>query len=211
MKSSFDDLKKEDLPYDSFVAGWYIPDHICDGLLDYYYENTNTKKDGIIGNGVIDKDIKDSIDIGVDVKDNTDSYVKSYLSYLNACLKKYTKMYNYIDENYHFNLNGDFNIQRYKKGGGFKKFHFERTDPRSTLRVLVFMTYLNDVDDGGTEFYYQKLKTEAKKGLTLIWPSDFTHTHKGIVSKTKEKYIATGWFTYDAEVTMLKYKGPGDE
>jgi len=29
---------------------------------------------------------------------------------------------------------------------------------------------------------------------TVIWPADFTHTHRGIVSKTQEKYIATGWY-----------------
>ena len=210
MKSSFDDLVKEDLPYDSFVAGWYIPENICDGLLDYYYTSNTEIKDGIIGSGKVDKDIKDSLDIGVSVKNN-DTYVNSYLSYLNSCLHKYTKMYNFMNDNHHFNVHNDFNIQRYKKGGGFKKWHFERTNPQSTLRVLVFMTYLNDVDDGGTEFYYQKISTKAKKGLTLIWPSDFTHTHRGIVSNTKEKYIATGWFTYSAEVTMVQYKGPEDE
>ena len=30
------------------------------------------------------------------------------------------------------------------------------------------MTYLNNVENGGTEFYYQNLRVEAKKGLTLI-------------------------------------------
>jgi len=29
-----------------------------------------------------------------------------------------------------------------------------------------------------------------------MWPSDFTHTHRGIISKTKEKYILTGWLGY---------------
>ena len=58
------------------------------------------------------------------------------------------------------------------------------------------MTYLNNVDNGGTEFLFQKLKIPAKKGLTLIWPSDFTHTHRGVVSKTQEKYIVTGWMNY---------------
>jgi hypothetical protein len=56
------------------------------------------------------------------------------------------------------------------------------------------MLYLNDVDDGGTEFKYQKLILKAKKGNLVIWPAEFTHTHRGVVSKTKEKYIATGWF-----------------
>ena len=64
-------------------------------------------------------------------------------------------------------------------------------------RILVFMTYLNDVDDGGTDFKYQNLTSPAKKGLTMIWPSDFTHTHKGQISHTKEKYIVTGWVGFN--------------
>ena len=67
------------------------------------------------------------------------------------------------------------------------------------FRHLVFMTYLNTVDDGGTHFYYQKLKTKAKKGLTLIWSSAWTHTHRGIISKTKEKYILTGWYNFKGD------------
>ena len=64
-------------------------------------------------------------------------------------------------------------------------------------RHLVFMTYLNDVDDEGhTEFYHQKLKVKPRKNLTLIWPTDWTFTHRGIASPTQEKYITTGWLNY---------------
>jgi hypothetical protein len=64
-------------------------------------------------------------------------------------------------------------------------------------RHLVFMTYLNDVTDGGeTEFFYQKLKVKPEKGLTLIWGADWTFTHRGITSPTQTKYIVTGWFNY---------------
>ena len=55
---------------------------------------------------------------------------------------------------------------------------------------------LDDVKDGGTFFKYQNLKIPAKKGLTLIWPSEWTHTHKGEVSSTKEKIIITGWYNF---------------
>ena len=58
------------------------------------------------------------------------------------------------------------------------------------------MTYLNDVKDGGTEFKYQNLTTPAKKGLTLIWPVYWTHTHRGQISNTQTKYITTGWFDF---------------
>ena len=36
----------------------------------------------------------------------------------------------------------------------------------------------------------------AKKGKTLIWPTDFTHTHRGVISLSKEKYIITGWLSF---------------
>ena len=54
-----------------------------------------------------------------------------------------------------------------------------------------------DIDDGGgTEFKLQKMKVKAEKGKTIIWPSDWTHTHRGIVSPSKEKYIVTGWWSF---------------
>ena len=83
------------------------------------------------------------------------------------------------------------NIQHYKPGEGFYAWHHERGEI-AMHRELVFMTYLNDVPDGGTEFLYQDLTTTAKKGKTLIWPANYTHIHRGQISKTQEKYIITG-------------------
>ena len=209
MKSNIFNLKQHDYPYDSFIAGWYIPENICDGLLEYYHANIKNVQDGVIGTkgnastNIVKKSVKDSLDLSLSPNENS-SEVQSYKSYLLACLNNYNEYYEYANSNYSHNLNVNFNLQRYKIGGGFKKWHFERSHPTSISRVLVFMTYLNNVEDGGTEFYYQKLKTKAKKGLTLIWPTDFTHTHRGIVSKTKEKYIVTGWFTLNLEEVSIK-------
>lgn len=59
------------------------------------------------------------------------------------------------------------------------------------------MTYLNTVtDEGGTEFLNQELKISAEKGKTVIWPADWTHTHRGVASPTQEKYIITGWLSF---------------
>ena len=49
---------------------------------------------------------------------------------------------------------------------------------------------------GETEFLHQKIKAKPRKGLTLIWPADWTHVHRGIVSASEEKYIITGWFDF---------------
>ena len=95
-----------------------------------------------------------------------------------------------------FNINTNLNIQHYNINEGLNYYHYERDDLSTCSRNLVFMTYLNEVEDGGTQFKYQNLITPAKKGLTLIWPTDFTHTHRGVISQTKEKYIVTGWYSY---------------
>lgn len=202
------DLKQHNFPNDSFIGGWYIPEHICDGMLDYYYQKENDVVKGIVGNldddnDNVKTDVKDSLDLGIDPNENS-SECQAYKNYLFYCLQKYIEHYEYSEKYCQYGLNVSYNIQRYKKGGGFKSWHFERSHLTSMSRVLVFMTYLNDVEDGGTEFYYQKLKSPAKKGLTLLWPTDFTHTHRGIISHTKEKYIVTGWLTMNSKEIKIK-------
>ena len=63
-------------------------------------------------------------------------------------------------------------------------------------RHLVFMTYLNDVENGGTEFYYFPDTMYKQKGLTIIWYVGWTHTHRGVVNDVDEKYIITGWYSF---------------
>lgn len=97
-----------------------------------------------------------------------------------------------------FKLDPLFNIQRYHPGEGYHKFHCERgANSKDLRRVLVWMIYLNDVTDGGqTEFYYQKHKETPEQGKLVIWPSDWTHIHRGVTSSTQTKYILTGWFSH---------------
>lgn len=91
-----------------------------------------------------------------------------------------------------------FQIQKYQPKEGFFAWHCEQSlvTPMTCDRALVFMTYLNDVPNGGTRFLNQNIITPAVKGLTLIWPTDWTHTHCGQISEDHIKYIATGWFFY---------------
>lgn len=114
---------------------------------------------------------------------------------INEYATKFSKgLYN-ISE---FKLDPLFNIQRYYPGEGYHKFHCERgANSKDLRRVLVWMIYLNDVTDGGqTEFYYQKHKETSNQGKLVIWPSDWTHIHRGVTSPTQTKYILTGWFSH---------------
>ena len=60
---------------------------------------------------------------------------------------------------------------------------------------MAWMTFLNTIESGGeTYFEYQQCKVKASKGLTLIWPADWTHFHKGCPAPDEEKMIITGWY-----------------
>ena len=97
---------------------------------------------------------------------------------------------------------GHINLQKYLQGsGGYHHWHSEiypQNPSCETLhRVLLWQFYLNDVEDGGeTEFLYQGRKVEARKGRLVIAPAGFTHTHKGHVSRSGDKYIATSWILF---------------
>lgn len=62
------------------------------------------------------------------------------------------------------------------------------------------MLYLNNVPDGGTEFKYQNIITPAVKGNLIIWPADFTHTHKGVISKQKKNILQLGGLKWSSQI-----------
>ena len=90
-----------------------------------------------------------------------------------------------------------FNIGRYEPGGHFGVTHSERTSQSTLHRFFAFMTYLNDVEEGGeTLFNHFNIKIKPKRGKTLIWPAEWTHAHSGKIVKSGKKYIITGHMHY---------------
>lgn len=99
---------------------------------------------------------------------------------------------------------GTINLQKYqRKQGGYHTYHAEiypsmhDTQALALHRVLLFMYYLNDVREGGeTEFYHQQLMLKPTKGQLVFAPCGFTHTHKGHVPQSNDKYILTSWVLF---------------
>ena len=182
---------------ETFIGQWFIDNiSICDELIEYH-KNSNTKYIGTTTDG-INTSNKISTDVSIDVQCN-DIIIQKYLDELEKVCNKYSDTYKLCNEYAPWRIIEKINIQHYKPNEGYLGWHTERCSNVAPInsRHLAFMTYLNDVNDGGeTEFYYQKLKIKPKKGLTIIWPVDWTHTHKGITSKTQEKYIVTGWYNF---------------
>jgi hypothetical protein len=186
----------------NFIAGWYLDDaSICDSLIEFH-RNSPEKREGLFAGkdgATVDKDSKDSIDVTLP----TSELGKRYVQALHRVADQYIAKYPWSARLVPWGVVEPIGIQQYKPDGGYKVWHFERDNSNDEIarRHLAFMTYLNDVEDGGgTEFFHQELTVRAKKGLTLIWPAEWNFTHRGEISHTEEKFIITGWFsTYTKE------------
>ena len=187
----------------NFIGSWLIDSSLCDDIITYYENNKLKQIQGGTSEG-IDLNIKDRLDIAInprDLKDPENKILRRYFENLFECYKDYNLQWPFLASMVNNLEIGSFNIGRYKPGQHFKKIHCERTSLNTLHRLFAFMTYLNDVDEGGsTYFTHYGLDIKPKKGLTLLWPAEWTHAHKGNVLKSGLKYIITGWLTFPKSI-----------
>jgi len=184
---------------ENFIEEYQLEDiSVCDSLIQLFKDadKNNLTHEGCVGGpGNINKNAKESKDLmlhkaqplGSPNQYKFDIYHKELSNFINQYLEKYKLL------DYKFVFRFLPQIQYYEKGKGYYAWHIDGGSLDSSDRAFVYITYLNDVDDGGTEFYFQNYTTKAKKGTTVIFPAAYTHMHKGQISQTSEKYILTGW------------------
>jgi|EP00908_Phaeocystis_cordata_P026857 hypothetical protein len=185
-----------------FMGAYLIEDEtVCDNLVSLFEADPSALAPGVVGRGgraIVDHASKESLEYSFQPDDQRLEW-RRYVTALQACTMKYTEKYPYATAVSPWGLSSTTNYQYYPPGGGYKIYHTERNgrmEPGAS-RHLVFMTYLNDVtDEGGTQFFHQNVTIQPKKGLTLVWPSDWTFMHRGVSSPTQEKRIMTGWFNF---------------
>ena len=208
----------------SILTDYYIEDFIgvfdtefqCQEMIDFfnYCEETDAAFDrgGFIYKGIKDPATREDRVLPLDYfldqerpnppssymfnKKLNSKYIKMYNQCINECLNIYGKKYEIL---INYDMQSVYlNVQKTEAGQGYHKWHCENAgDEWSIKRHLTFMTYLNDVTDGGeTMWKYQNEKIKPEKGLTVIWPTTWMFTHKGVVSETQTKYIATGWYNF---------------
>ena len=88
----------------------------------------------------------------------------------------------------------DCKLKKIPPGHGFHAWHYESAGYDQVGRVFVVQLYLNDDFEGGeTEFLYQNKREQAKRGDVLIFPTNFTHVHRGNTPIGGTKYLLTSW------------------
>ena len=83
-------------------------------------------------------------------------------------------------------------VQKTRPHQGYHAWHQESGNIGQSPRVINYMLYLNDVDEGGeTQILDYKIKPEA--GKLLLFPPFFKYIHRGNIPISSDKYIITGW------------------
>lgn len=190
-----------------------IREELCDSLIALFENNQELHTTGTTG-GISKPNPKwkQDTEIGINpdfLVPGTEWYepLKELLISLGEQITQYKKDYSFYTDEFGISgvdgiapwqVNPGFNIQRYNPGEGYYAWHCETPNPipQYSTRMLVWMVYLNDAPDAGTEFKFQNLTTPAKKGTVVIWPPYWTHFHRGVVSQTATKYIVTGWCNF---------------
>lgn len=184
----------------TFIGSWIIDrPSLCDELIVYFEKHVERQKQGLTSWGV-DLSIKDRADISIapnEVRLPGNEPIEAYIDSLHKCYTDYLEQWPFL-KNMGVNFEvGTFNIGRYRKGQHFQQVHCERGSLATLHRVLAWMTYLNDVEDGGeTYFSHYDVAIKPRKGLTLIWPAEWTHAHKGNLLRENLKYMITGWMHF---------------
>ena len=188
----------------NFIGSWFIePSKVCGEIIQLFEDQKSEQRPGTTAMGKLETSIKNSTDIRINPTDTqleTHQPILRYLDCLLDCYRDYVTMWPMLEKIPGSLDIGPFNIQRYEPGGHFQAVHAERMDLSVAHRVLAWMTYLNDVEDGGsTSFTHFNINVRAEKGKTLIWPAEWTHAHCGNIVNRGVKYIITGWmhFSHD--------------
>ena len=183
-----------------FIGCWNLENNnLCNEITNLFENNKNLQKQGVTDKGK-NPEIKKTIDITIhpkDLKKPKFEILKEYINELHKCFLDYQNQWPFLKATFKTVYIPSFNIQKYSPGDHFATLHSERTSLPTLHRLFAWMTYLNDVDDGGqTNFGHYGLKIKPKTGKTLIWPAEWTHAHTGEILKSGTKYIVTGWMHF---------------
>jgi hypothetical protein len=115
------------------------------------------------------------------------------------CLDEYKNVFFVCKQVHNLDYTNTYvKMQRTPPRGGYHVWHCEVNSIAGVDRVLAWILYLNDVPygEGETEFLWQGIRIQPEVGKLVIWPAQFTHTHRGNPIYNCTKYIATGWIEY---------------
>lgn len=168
----------------------------CQGLINIFESNPNVA-DSLIGYGGYSQNnaLRRSVSLTLLPSNCGDIY-----NDLNQALQKAYHTYRQkypILEKVKIAQPEPMNLVKYSDADQEYGWHVDGADAGLRYRFLSVVCYLNTVREGGeTEFRLQHRKVKPKEGSVIIFPSGWTHEHRGLPPASNPKYIVTTWLRF---------------
>lgn len=186
---------------ENFIRIWdnALDENLCDNIIQIFEEKYNTNCNSIIDERSFISTMKDYLSCFLQednketqkqIWDNVSFYLEKYIHEFGQ-LKQVPLIFSAIK------------LKKINPYGGYHSWHYENAGfDDNPPRELVWMIYLNDMpqNEAETEFLYQKLKVQPKKGRLVIFPASLTHVHRGLTVYSHPKYIISGWLYRNYDV-----------
>ena len=177
---------------------------LCEDIIETYHGDP-FKHDGVCGDGGVHKEVKKTIDSQINTSERWNRVRTALGKELTYQLKSYFKEIEQQNETvWKPAIQGvsclhceTFQLQRYQKGEGRFTYHSDNDsrmiNNQLRTRVVTYLWYLNDVEEGGETIVFDNIKIKPEAGKLLIFPASWMYPHKGTMPISNDKYIITGW------------------
>lgn len=199
-----------------------LDNKICDEIIEEFNKENKYRYDGVVSSGT-DKNIKDTLDLSLtfmkvyinNENKNTEEketennrkilYWENIIELVKNNLLEHIKIYFEEIKNKYNIFNFDFFksklffdiilVQKYTKNKGKFTYHEDSliSFEDNKTRIITFLIYLNDVDEGGETEFFGNFKIKPQKGKLLLFPATWCYPHCGLMPISNNKYILTGW------------------
>lgn len=177
-----------------------IPLELCKEIIDIF-ENEPNKYKGVTRSGQNDN-IKKTLDYSININTSENSKWFNVNKFLYDELLKNIKVFNdnlfekfgqtFLNKNL---CDTCFLMQKYDAKSGKFIYHddFSMVNNMKMYRMITYIWYLNDVDEGGETEFCGDFKVKPTAGKLVFFPASWCYPHKGIMPLSNDKYIITGW------------------
>lgn len=175
----------------------------CNDIIKKFEDYIDITSQGVTGRGV-NLDVKNSRDLNITQVEGWEKEDELFFKIINCSMNQY---YEYINSKHNLSFfttkeklvifpcqetitDTGYQIQKTEPGKGYIWHHDAQFDQFKS-RELTYILYLNDVDEGWTQFYNGN-QVSPRAGRVIIFPATWTYIHQGYPPK-QTKYLMTGW------------------
>ena len=183
-----------------FIKDGALKPDFCEQAIKKFEDDGEAEPGGTGRFNTYNPTVKQSYDLFIEPSNGWGDEDEVFFQSLVNCYKEYYE--NFIEtipgcSGYNMLWDRGYKIQR-TVPGGFYHWHndFGVGDERHSdfgERLVTFIWYLNDVDEGGETEFMDGTKVKPKQGRLMFFPCTWMYGHRGCPPVSNNKYICTGW------------------